>query len=120
MPSEYVEITPGLVVYKYNILTTDTWVAELLQTAPRMEGFSSTFTPHVDAGLAVGGTYGEYSSATIPLEIDALRPMSRERADAYFAWKTAREEEAYTAIVATFPEFANGRRSMGLIETELG
>jgi len=54
-------------------------------------------------------------SRPLPPELDALPAYSDERYRAVSAWHAAQYDEAYAAIVAEYPEAADGERSMGEI-----
>lgn len=125
--SKFHEIEPGLVVHAYNILTTKTWTAILLEkTAWTLQGgtHSSLYYVRPDQSsdglesVTEFGEYGNYESARLPKELDALPAMTKERSDAVDAWRTEREEFAYRLIVQAFPEFAEGRRSSGHIDIQ--
>ncbi len=77
---------------------------------------SSYFGPHSTLYTIDGQVHGSIPSRRLPEEIEALKPGSPERLVACDANRRANEAEAYAAIVAAYPEAADGRRGMGEIE----
>lgn len=76
---------------------------------------SSYFGPHSSLFTIDGQTCGSLQSRRLPKEIDAI-PVGQARFDAVDAFRHANENQAYTAIIAAFPEAADGRRVNGEIE----
>lgn len=62
-----------------------------------------------------GQCCGSLASRPMPAEIAAL-PVGPARWEALDEFRAANEAEAYAAIVAAFPEAADGERSRGEIE----
>lgn len=76
---------------------------------------SSYFGPHSSLLTIDGQTCGTLQSRRLTAEIDAI-PVGPARFEACDAFRAANQAEAYAAIIAAFPEAAEGRRANGEIE----
>lgn len=103
----------GLTVEKYNIIGTHLWVYGAWE---RTSALGSRYEGHSTIQSANdGGWLGRVGTRRLTPELDALAPYSQERFDAVCAFYDAQYAEAYAAIVAAFPEAAEGRRDAGEI-----
>lgn len=65
---------------------------------------------------AYGDWIGRVGTRAISPEVEKMKGGSPERCAAVDAHHKAQYEEAYAAIIARYPEAAEGRRDMGEIE----
>lgn len=99
-------------VRRYNILTTKTWVHEVLEVdtdddhgtimhipASQLAGFD-TFGAEVGIDVRMG----KLGTRRIPREIDAIPAMTHERVMAVAAWYNIQRALAWTIIMTAFPE----------------
>jgi len=107
MENETRSLEGGVVVKRYNIITTDLWCYRAYEPSSIM-GAHSTITT-ID-----GKWYGEIGSRRLPGWMDAM-PSGDERSRVVGEYIEANYEQEYALIVRAFPEAANGRRSMGEI-----
>jgi hypothetical protein len=96
------------IVRRYNIITTDHWVYEVLE--PNNWG---GYGDHSSIMTFQGCRWGSVATRRLPADIDILRGEERYRA--YDAYRALLLEECYTLILKAFPEAAAGRRSDGEI-----
>jgi hypothetical protein len=76
---------------------------------------SSYFGPHSSLLSIDGACCGSLASRRLPESVSNL-PVGEERFAACDAFRAQNEEEAYTAIVAAYPEAARGERGRGEVE----
>jgi hypothetical protein len=91
-------LSNGVIVRRFNVLTTRTWVYEALE--PR--------TTHHTIETVEGRQYGRIGSQDLPAELDALKPMSDERYTRVHAWIESENRRSYASIHEAFPEAHNG------------
>lgn len=97
-------------VHRYSILTTNCVVYAAYEAS---EGGAASRTH--SSLMSHGGTWlGELTSRRLPDAVEALKGTVRY--DACDAFRAANRTEAYAAIVAAFPEAAEGTRRDGQIE----
>lgn len=106
----------GLTVEKFNVIGTDLWIFQAWEPSGRAANgrpwrHSSLTT--IDA--CCEQTMGKVGTRDLTPELEALPAYSEERFAAVTAWHEAQYQEAYTAILAAFPEAALGRRSDGSV-----
>ena|SRR5688572_11776287 len=92
----------GLTVESYGIIGTDALVYAVWEAYAG----HSTYR-HDDAGVKLG----RVGTRRLPTDLDALR--GNERYTRVRAWQEAQYAEAYAAILAVYPDAADGHRSMG-------
>lgn len=98
----------AITVQRFQVIGTPVLVHEAWEA---YNGHSST--THID-----GVRMGKVTSRPLTAELDALPIRSLARLEAVQAFYRDLYREAYAAIVAAFPEAADGRFSHGEITTE--
>jgi hypothetical protein len=97
----------GFTVQKYTIIGTSHVVYDVWEY----------YDGHSTMRSQDGGCWlGRLGTRKLTPDLDALPAWSQERSDAVGAFHDHQYEQAYVAIVETFPEAAAGRRQMGSIE----
>jgi hypothetical protein len=99
----------SVIVHKFSVAGTRSLVCFAAYEA------SSYFGPHSSLMTLDGQTCGSLQSRRLPKEIDAI-PVGPARFKACDAFRAANEQAAYAAIIAAFPEAAEGKRRGGEIE----
>lgn len=99
----------AVIVHKYSVAGCRSLVVFAAYEA------SSYFGPHSSLMTLDGQTCGSLPSRRLPADIDAI-PVGPARFAAVDAFRAANEAAAYEAIVAAYPEAADGRRQNGEIE----
>lgn len=98
-------------VSRYTICTTTTVIYEAAEDAQPFD--SHSYYPSL--GRLDGRWYGTVTSRRLPDELEAMKGGSPERIAAVREFQNARQEEAYAAILAAFPETMTGKRRSGEI-----
>lgn len=98
----------GLTVEKYNIIGTAVWVYGAWE--PSECPGNGLMHGHSTVQYTETGVIGQVGTRRLTPELDALKPYSQERLDAVRSYHEAQYAEAHAAILAAFPETAEGRR----------
>lgn len=103
----------GVWVHRFNLIGTRAVVHQVYEPT----GAPGRSYTHGSITTGPDGTWlGRIGTGDLPADLDALPARSDERYDAVKAWQAAEYDRAYAAILAAYPEAAEGRRDMGDIE----